>query len=317
MSATHPAYLWWNGEQVAWEDATVHVTAIGWSSVSAIFEGIKAYWNDEREELYVFRLDAHLERFLRSQKLMRMEREYSVAQLSDAIVALLRANECRYDTYIFPLAFASGAGFRALSQSGGAKTSITITTRPSPSHLLKGEVKTACVSSWTRISDNVMPPRVKNISNYRNSQLASAEAAYNGYDTPILLNTQGKVAEGPGSCLMVVRDGQLITPGVTDSILESITRSSLLELARDLGLEAVERTIDRTELYIADEVFMCGTSAEITPIGMVDHYTIGDGGEGPITTRLERAFHDAVRGKDERYARWVTPVGAAKAVPAD
>ena len=318
MSASHPRYLWWNGKRVAWEGATVHVTQLGWATVPAIFEGIMSYWNDAEEELFVFRLDAHLQRFLRSQKMMRMARDYSVAQLTEVIADLLRANECRQDTYVYPLAFlGGGGGFRRLSSTEPAATEITITTRPSPSHLLQREWKHACISSWTRISDNVMPPRVKNLSNYRNSQLASAEASMNGYDTPILLNAQGKVAEGPGACIMMVRDGQLITPGVTESILESITRASLIELARDLDIEVVERTIDRTELYIADEVFFCGTAAEVTPIVSVDRYPVGDGEQGPITSRLERAFHDAVRGKDRRYARWVTPVGAPKAVPAD
>lgn len=317
MSTSHAPYLWWNGKITPWEEATVHVTAIGWSGVAAIFEGIMSYWNEEQEELLVFRLDAHLQRLLRSQKMMRMSRDYTVEQLTDGITELLRLNECRQDTYVFPLAFLSSSGFRRFSSTEPAKTEITITTRPGPSHLLKREWKHACVSSWTRIDDTIMPPRIKNISNYRNSQLASGEASMNGYDTPILLNTRGKVAEGPGACIMMVRDGRLITPGVTESILESITRNSIIELARDLGIEVVERSVDRTELYIADEVFFCGTAAEITPIVSVDRYTVGDGEQGPITTRLEQLFHDVVRGKEARYRHWVTPVGAPKAVPAD
>lgn len=313
MTATHPPYLWWNGKRIAWEEATVHVTQLAWSGVAAVFEGIQAYWNADEEELFVFRLDAHLERFQRSQKMMRMNRDYTTTQLTDAIIDLLRANECRGDTYVFPLAFlGGGGGFRKISAIDPSQTEITITTRPQPSHLLQRQWKHACVSSWTRISDNVLPPRIKNISNYRNSQLASTEASLNGYDTPILLNAQGKVAEGPGSCLMLVRDGVLITPGVTESILESITRASLIDLARDvLGLGVVERSVDRTELYIADELFLCGTAAEITPIVSVDRYTVGDGEQGPITSALERAFHDVVRGNDPRYRHWLTPVGVA------
>ncbi len=319
MTAVHPRYLWWNGRRTPWEEATIHVTALAWSTVPAIFEGIMSYWNAEEEELYIFRLDAHLERFLRSQKLMRMKPGYSADQLTEAIVDLLRANEYREDSYIFPLAFlGGGGGFRKLSATDATEVDITITVRPSASHLLGREWKHACVSSWTRIPDNVMPPRIKNISNYRNSQLASAEASINGYDTAILLNTAGKVAEGPGACVMMVRDGKLYTPGVTDSILESITRASLIDLAREeLGVEVIERPIDRTELYIADEVFFCGTAAEITPIVSVDRYVVGDGEPGPITSRLERVFHDVVRGQDRRYAGWVTPVGVAHAVPAD
>jgi branched-chain amino acid aminotransferase len=316
--AAHPQYLWWDGKMVPWQDATVHVTQMHWSAVSAIFEGIMAYWNDDKEELFVFRLDEHLERLLRSQKMMRMRRDYTVAQLTDAITELLRTNDHRSDTYVFPYAYpAGGQRFRALSASEPGAAQIMVTTRTSPSHLLQGQLQHACTSTWTRISDNVMPPRIKNIANYRNGQLASAEASINGYDTPILLNTQGKVAEGSGACLMMVRDGKLVTPTGTDSILESITRATIMELATDLGIPVVERSIDRTELYIADEVFFCGTAAEITPIASVDRYVVGDGGLGPVTSKLEQLFHDIVRGKEERYASWVTPVGIRKAVSAD
>lgn len=317
-TSAFPRYLWWNGKRTPWAEATTHVTVVGWSSVSAIFEGIMAYWNEQEEELFIFRLDAHLRRFLRSQKMVRMAQDYTADQLTDAIRDLLRANEAREDTYIMPLAFiGGGGGFRRLTATDPAPTDITITARPSSSHLLKREWKHACVSSWTRIPDHVMPPRIKNLSNYRNSQLASAEASINGYDTAIMLNTAGKVAEGPGACLLMVRDGVLYTPGVTDSILESITRESIIALARDLGIEVVERPVDRTELYIADEVFFCGTAAEITPIVSVDRYPVGTGEQGPITSRLERAFHDIVRGQDRRYAHWVTPAGAAAGVAAD
>jgi branched-chain amino acid aminotransferase len=310
--------MWWNGELVPWEKATVHVTQMHWTAVSAIFEGIMAYWNEDEEELFVFRLDGHLKRFVRSQKMMRMRPDYTVEQLTDAITGLLRANESRTDTYVFPYAYPQGGGrFRSFSASEPGPAEVQVTTRPSASHLLKRELKHACISSWTRIPDNVMPPRIKNIANYRNGGLAGAEAAINGYDMAILLNTAGKVAEGGGACIMMVRDGKLVTPTVTDSILESITRTAIMELAHDLGIEVVERPIDRTELYIAEEVFFCGTAAEITPVASVDRYTIGDGDQGPITSKLEQQLHDIMRGKDSRYASWVTPVGAPKAVPAD
>lgn len=318
IGAAHPKFMWWNGELVPWEQATVHVTQMHWTAVSAIFEGIMAYWNDEEEELFVFRLDGHLKRFVRSQKMMRMRADYTVEQLTDAITGLLRANEVRTDTYVFPYAYPAGGGrFRSFSASEPGPSEVQITTRPSASHLLKRDMKHACISSWTRIPDNVMPPRIKNIANYRNGGLAGAEASINGYDMAILLNTAGKVAEGGGACIMMVRDGKLVTPTVTDSILESITRTAVIELARDLGIEVEERPVDRTELYIAEEVFFCGTAAEITPIASVDRYTVGDGDQGPITTQIEQLLHDAMRGKNSRYASWATPVGVPKAVPAD
>ncbi|ACZ37747.1 branched-chain amino acid transaminase [Sphaerobacter thermophilus] len=314
MSEAHPKYLWWNGRQMPWEDATIHVTEIGWSTVGAIFEGIRAYWNPDHGEAYIFRLREHMERFSQSMKLVRLDQDYSTDQLIDAIVQLVRDNEHREDVYIRPLAYRSGDG---KSFSGfGSEASILINTRPMPSHLLTGKTQHAGISSWTRISDNVMPPRVKNLSNYRNGQLANMEAAANGYDTAILLNAQGKVAEGPGACLMLVRNGKLITPDVTSSILESITRDALITMARqDLGLEVEERPVDRTELYVADEVFFCGTAAEITPIVSVDRYQVGDGTPGPITRRLEQLYHDVLRGIDPRYAEWRTPVGLAKLAP--
>lgn len=311
MSSRHPTYLWWNGRQVRWEEATVHVTELGWSTVGAVFEGIRAYWNEEAGEAFVFRLREHLERLSRSMKLVRLEQKYSIDELAAAILQLLRDNECREDTYINPVAY-RGSGPRSFS-GFSPDSQMFIATRPMPSHLLTGKTVKARVSSWRRISDDVMPPRVKNISNYRNSQLASMEAALDGYDVAILLNAQGKVAEGPGACLMLVRDGKLITPDITSSILESITRDALIQLAREeLGLVVEERTVDRTELYIADEVFLCGTAAEITPIVEIDHYEIGDGTIGPITRRLEQLFHDVLRGRHSLRAEWRTPVGLAQ-----
>jgi branched-chain amino acid aminotransferase len=173
------------------------------------------------------------------------------------------------------------------------------------------------VSSWRRISEDVMPPRVKNLSNYRNSQLAGMEARYDGYDTAVLLNHHGKVSEGPGACIMLVDDNKLITPEPGSGILESITRDSLMVLAREvLGLEVIEREVDRTELYLADEVFTCGTAAEITPIVSIDKYTVGSGAIGEVTLALESAFDDVLRGRESRFANWRTPVPVPVAVVA-
>ncbi|HEU5432920.1 MAG TPA: branched-chain amino acid transaminase [Thermomicrobiales bacterium] len=305
----HPTYLWWNGERRRWDDATVHVTELGWSTVGAVFEGIRAYWNDERDELYVFRLDEHLDRLERSMRLVRLERNYSLAELKQAILDLLQANETREDTYIRPLAYAAETSGKRLSQVGFA-SSLLINTHAMPTHLGTGATQTAKVSSWRRISEEVMPPRAKNLSNYRNSQLASSEAKLDGYDTAILLNQGGTVAECPGACVMLMREAQLITPDLTSSILESITRDALLHLARhDLGLDVVERPVDRTELYLADEVFSCGTAAEITPIVAIDHYTVGSGDIGPVTKSLETLFLDVLKGREEAHAAWRTPVG--------
>ena len=312
-----PAYLWWDGEFVAWDEATIHVTELGWSTVGAVFEGIRAYAADSTEgDIAIFRLQAHLERLRKSMFLARLQLDYSVPELTEAILELLRLNEVREDVYIRPMAYTANVTGKRFSEVGGP-ASLLINTRVMPSHLKTGFAQTAATSSWRRIADDVMPPRIKNFSNYRNGQLASMEARANGYDIGLMLTAQGKVAEAPGACVMLVSNGKLITPDVTSSILESITRDSLLVLAREtLGIEVVERAVDRTELYLADEVFTCGTAAEITPITMIDKYPIGTGEAGAVTQQLEHCFHEALRGRDPRYAHWTTPVHAAVPTPA-
>lgn len=310
-TATHPEFIWWNGEQRRWEDCTVHVTELGWSTVGAVFEGIRAYRGERDGELYVFRLQEHLERLERSMRLVRLKVEYSVDELTKAVVDLLRANDTRADTYIRPLGYAAETSGKRFAQLG-QEAALLINSSPMESHLKTGLTQTARVSSWRRISEDVMPPRVKNISNYRNSQLAGMEARLDGYDTAFLLNHHGKVSEGPGACLMMVQGNQVITPDVGSGILESITRDALLILAREvLGLEVVEREVDRTELYLADEVFTCGTAAEITPIVNIDKYQVGAGEIGPVTLALEEAFHNILRGRESRYGHWRTPAHAA------
>ncbi len=307
----HPAYLWLNGEQRPWHEATVHVTELGWSTVGAVFEGIRAYASADGSEAYIFRLREHLDRLEGSMKLVRLRLDYSIDELTNAIVELMQANGSVEDTYIRPLAYTADTSGKRFAQIG-QDASLLINTAPMPSHLKSGMTMTAKVSSWRRISEDVMPPRIKNLSNYRNGQLASMEARLDGYDTALLLNAQGTVAEGPGACVMLVKDGVLITPDVTSSILESITRDALMVLAREvLGIPVVERPVDRTELYLADEVFTCGTAAEISPIVSIDKYDVGAGQIGPVTRELERVFDDVLRGAEDRYAHWRTPVRAA------
>jgi len=309
---THPEFVWWNGERRPWEECTIHVTELGWSTIGAVFEGIRAYTGDD-DHVFIFRLREHLERLERSMRLVRFTLDYDLDELTDAITDLLQVNDIQEDTYIRPLAYAAETSGKRFAQLG-QETALLINTSPMPSHLKTGMTQTAKVSSWRRISEDVMPPRVKNLSNYRNSQLAGMEARLDGYDTAILLNHLGKVAEGPGACVMLVSGNQVITPDVGSGILESITRDALIVLAREvLGLEVVERHVDRTELYLADEVFTCGTAAEVSPVVAVDKYTVGNGEIGPVTRALESAFDDVLRGRDARYAHWRTPVQAAVA----
>jgi branched-chain amino acid aminotransferase len=309
VAGTHPTYLWLNGERVRWEDGTIHVSELGWSTVGAVFEGIRAYWNEDAGELYVFRLREHLERLARSMKLVRLPLRFSLDELTEAVCDLVQANASREDTYVFPMAYAANS-YTSRYDRPDIQSSLQILTRPMPSHLGSGLKMKARVSSWRRISEEMMPPRVKNLSNYRNGQLARQEALLDGYDTSLIMNTHGKVAEAPGACVMLVRDGKLITPDLTSGILESITRDAIIILAREeLGIPVEERVVDRTELYVADEVFLCGTAAEISPVVSVDKYDVADGEIGPVTRELEELFARVLRGREPQYAHWRTPVG--------
>jgi branched-chain amino acid aminotransferase len=243
---------------------------------------------------------------------MRLESRWSAEDLIEAAKELCRACELREDSYIRPFAyFGEGRSFNRVSAAH-----ILINTHPFETRLGAGKVCSACVSSWTRISDNSMPARVKAVANYHNSRLASTEAQLNGYDNAILLTAGGHVAEGPGATLMLVRRGKLIVPCVTHDVLESITRATIMQIASEiLHLPVEEREVDRTELYLADEAFYCGTGAEVMPIGSIDRYTIGTGELGPITRELDRIYHDMVRGIDQTYPTYATPVPAAQRTP--
>jgi branched-chain amino acid aminotransferase len=307
-----PTYLWLNGQVVPWAETTVHISKLGWSTVSGVFEGIKAYWNADEGQLYGLRLRGHYGRFVQSMRLQRMAIRWSADELIEATLELLRANGAREDTYVRPTAYFGDQPF--LATGAVTDADVFIVTQPFTSGLGSGRTQKACVSSWTRIDDNVISPRVKCFSNYQNSRMALVEARQNGYDQPILLNAQGKVAEGALACVAIVREGTVITPSTTSGILESLTRRMVLDLCAELGIPTVEREVDRTELYVADEAFFCGTGAEVTPISQVDGYQLLGGAPGPVTARIEQAYHDAVRGR--AGSRHATPVYAKDAVAA-
>jgi branched-chain amino acid aminotransferase len=303
-----PAFLWHSGELVEWDKAVVHVSLLGWSAISSVFEGIRAYWNDRQQQLYIFHLDAHLKRLFQSMKIMRMASPFSAEELSLGIAELLRANDYRCDTYIQPLAYFGGGipGYLAVLERPGE---ILITARPSSTNLETPSVSHCNVSSWNRISDNVMPPRAKAITNYQNSRYVSTESRINGYEFGIILNQDGKVSEASYACIYIVRDGVAITPLISSGILESITRESLKQLLeQELNVPVVEREVERTELYIADEVFICGTAVEVQAVGSVDKYQVGNGETGPVVTRLRELFRQVVLGDIAAYADWSTPV---------
>ena len=299
--------IWWNGELVPETQALVPVTSLGWAAVEGVFEGMRGYFNAELQELFVFRLGEHMDRMMRSMKLMGMTPRWQRDELLEACIWVLRENDCRQDIYLHPLAYVPDAGGGRFFTSNGCD--IFVDWWPAPSRLLSGYSETARVSSFRRIGEEAMPPRVKNLSNYRNSRLASREAHRDGYDAAILLNGAGHVAEGPNACVFLVRDGRVVTPDLTSGILESITRDAIITLCREsLDLEIQERVTDRTELYVADEVFFVGNAAEVTPIRAIDGFAINDGQPGPVTRQLERLLHDVARGLMDTYDAWRTPV---------
>ncbi len=308
-TAGHPAYLWLNGALRPWLEAHIHVTAMGASAHTSVFEGINGYVHPPTGDLLVFGLADHLRRLIDSMRLMRMPFDASVDDLAANTVELLRANQTARDTYIRPVAFYSGLDHVAFADTLGAKPELLIWTRPFQSVLDAPLVHHLGVASWARISDNVMPARIKAMSNYQNNRLAALEVRVNGYDDALLLTTTGKVAEAPGAAIFLVRHGVAITPGVTSGILESITRATVISLIRErLGIAVEERDVDRTELYVADEAFLCGTAAEVKSIGSLDRITIGSGQEGPVTRQVRLLYRGQVRGTDPACPEWRTRV---------
>ena len=299
-----PRYLWRNGALEPWNSAMVHVSSIGHASISSVFEGIKAYWNAEREELFVFRLEDHIERFMESIRLVRLHNKFSADEIIEAILALLRANETRADVYIRPWVYASSL-VREMMVPAGTDCDLVIDTWWFDSKMLKERGCRALVSTWTRIDEASMPPRIKAFSNYHNSRLGIMEARERGADWPIFLTRDGKVTEGPASCIALIRRGEFITPALTSGVLDSITRRTIMTLASEvLGLRVVEREVDRTELYLAEELMYVGTGWEILPIVDVDGLPIGAGQMGPRTRILDRAYHDCVRGITNAHEEW-------------
>ena len=294
--------IWMNGSLVPEPDAKLPVNSAAVFYATNVFEGLRAYWNQADEETYCFRLSEHFARFRESMKMMRFTVPYSDADLHAAVRKVLAGNELREDIHMHLVAYVAGAGLDATEPTG-----LYLNPRRR-GRLSEGGLR-CCVSSWVRTSDNAIPIRLKSGSNYQNGRLATLQAKADGYDAPIFLNQQGRVAEGTGATLFMVRKGQLVTPPVTSDILESITRATLIEsLCPALGMDVVERDIARTELYVADEAFFCGSGYEITPILSIDRFPLGDGKIGPVTQRLYNAYMSVVRGVDQRFPEWRTPV---------
>lgn len=317
MSKTAP-FAWLDGKLVPWEQATLHLATECVLRGENVFEGERAYWSEAEQELFVFRHAEHIARLRQGARIMRMTIPYTDAEIEAACMSLIRACGYRGNVHFRPVAyFAEGELTDYLPEEIRTGMFILAFSKPTTKAVTQGV--RSCVSTWRRNSDLASPSRIKSGANYHNSRLAYIDARLNGFQVPILLNEAGKVAEGPGACFMMVRKGKLITPPVTADILESITRDTLIELAQaELGLEVVERDIDRTELYVCDEAFFCGSGHEVSPINSIDHYPVGTGEPGPITRQLQKLYFDVVTGVVPKYRHWLTPVyGVAQSAAAE
>ena len=273
--------IWLKGQLLNVNDAKINVLSPTSQFGLNVFEGIPCYWNEAKKQLFAFRLDDHYNRLMKSARLLQIDCPYTKEELKKALYDVVKANEYYENISVRQTLFVDGFG------SWGSEGPVQMFVAPIPKGKMSKEYNkvglNCCITSWRRISETTLSPRIKCGANYINSRMGQREALRNGYDTCIFLNEAGKVAEGPGSCLFMVKNGVLVTPMLTDSVLESITRDTVIKIARKiLKIEVVERSIDRTELYACDEAFLCGSAMEVTPVISVDRYEIANGKAGEL-----------------------------------
>ncbi len=302
-----PRIAFHKGELMPLEQATVGIMTHALHYGTSIFEGIRGNWNEEDEKLYLFRLEEHYERLLAGCKIMRINLPYSVGELCNITTDMVERSGYRQDIYVRPLAYKSEERVATL-YLGHLEDGFSVFAIPFGAYLDLEAAARCCTSSWRRAQDGVIPPSVKIGGLYVNSILAKTEAVSNGFDEAILLNDRGQVSEGTGENLFLLKNGKLSTPSIADSVLPGITRDTVIELAqKELGIEVVERSITRSELYLADEIFLTGTAAHLTAVGSVDNIDVGEGTMGPATRQLQDMYFDVVRGKNPKYMQWCTP----------
>ena len=300
--------VFFRGEIIPASEAKVGVMTHALHYGTAVFEGIRGNWNEKQGKLYVFRMAEHYQRLLQGCRIMLMDIPYNVEDLCRITIELLQSCGYREDLYIRPLAYKSQELVANLKLQDLSSDFLLIAV-PFGAYIDVDGAIDCTTSSWRRIDDTVIPPRVKISGHYVNSILAKTEATLAGFDEAIMLTQGGDVSEGSGENLFMVTDGSIFTPPVADNNLEGITRDSAINLAKDeLGIDVVERRIRRSELYLADEVFLTGTAAHITPVGSLDRRPIGNGGIGPITQRIRDVYVDLIRGENPRYLNWCTEV---------
>lgn len=315
MEVSHLPYCYFEGKIIPIEDAKVSIATHALQYGTGVFAGIRGYLDQDGSTINIFRLRDHMTRFSQSAGLIKIDLASDVDQLCEIAVELIRRNAPTTNVYFRPYAYKSGLDLGPTLH--GVEGNFAIYLLPLGNYYSAEDGLSVMVSSWNRIQDNAIPARGKISGAYINSAITKDEATEYGFDDAILLNGRGKVSEGSACNLMLVRRGTLITPPVTADILEGITRRSVLQIARDAGIPVEEREVDRTELYIAEEVFFCGTGVQVTPVTKIDRRPVGNGKVGPISAQIQSKFFDIVQGKAPEYREWLTPVQAAVAVAAD
>ncbi len=304
---TDELQAFFRGQYVPLSEAKVSVMTHALHYGTGVFEGIRGNWNEEKGAVFIFRLREHYERLLRGCRLLMLDIPYSLDQLCEITVELVQRNRHQQDIYIRPLAYKS-AELIANLKLQELDSDFTLITVPFGSYLGSDALR-CCTSSWRRVDDPMIPARLKICGIYVNSILAKTEATMAGFDEAIILNQDGHVCEGSGENIFVVSDGRLFTSSLEDNVLPGITRDTIIQLAqRELGLDVVERSIDRSELYLADEIFLTGTAAHLTPVVQLDNRNIADGKIGPISAKLQKLYFDIVVGRNPKYLHWCTAV---------
>jgi branched-chain amino acid aminotransferase len=304
---TLPNFVFYKGRVVPYSDVKFGVLTHAMNYGTAVFGGLRAYWNDDEKQLFVFRPYDHFRRFLQSAKLLCMDLHLTGDELVNGLVELIRTEGHLEDLYIRPLAFYSDQIIGVRVHDLTAEASIVVL--PFGSYNKNEDNMHVTVSSWRRIDDNTIPARGKIAGAYVNSAFIKTDAVRAGFDEAIVLNADGHVSEGSAANFFMLRNGVLATPPITDNVLEGITRRTVIQLLRDeLAVEVQERQIDRTELYLADEMFFCGTGAQISAITRVDHRPVGSGKIGDLTAQLREMYFDIVRGRVPKYREWCHPV---------
>lgn len=304
---SQPKYAFFGGKIVPIAEAKVSVMTHSFNYGTGVFGGLRAYWNADEEQLFIFRPHDHFERFRQSASLIRIDVPYSETELTDILVELLRVEDFHENVYIRPLAYKSteiiGVKLHDLDDA------VTMFAQPFGSYVKNEEGAHVGFSSWRRVEDNAIPARGKIVGAYANSALIKTDAVLAGYDEALVLNEDGHVSEASAANIFIVRKGVAITPAVTSNTLEGIVRRSLIELLRnELGVEVVERDVDRTEIYVADEIFLCGTGVQVASVTKVEHRPVGTGKMGEITQQVRDLFFDVVNGRVPKYRDWLTPV---------